>query len=260
MGTQITRGQAERESPNLCPTRDPESGSRDPSPLSWGWIIEPSNLGPACRSPECAPQRPKDGVLRKRVAGGGEGGKPRYHRTPQTANAMGKFAGRCSVELSGQKTWPLIEGRFHLRVGGGDIAQDGEKRGGEELLLKALGLGPAEARASRPDLIPLGVRVKPCAEVFELAHPDLRAAVETILGGGVAYRRRFADNHTEGLRRNGGGRRDRQWACRVTIATLQSWASGWWTSPRQLEGRALLYPGTSSARTAGRLWGDWASG
>jgi len=137
-------------------------------------------------------------------------------------------------ELSVQNL-ALIED-VHVELEGGYCAWTGETGAGKSLLLTALGLvlgGKASA-----DLIRSGKSEARAAAAFELKDPDLRAAIESTLGGSLD------DDQLIITRRvTSGGRGNAQVnGLPVTVTTLQKLGERLVDIHGQLEGRALLDP------------------
>ena len=137
-------------------------------------------------------------------------------------------------ELSVQNL-ALIED-VHVELEGGYCAWTGETGAGKSLLLTALGLvlgGKASA-----SLIRSGKTEARAAAVFEIADPDLRTDVETVLGGSLdddqlIITRRLSSRGRGSAQVNG---------LPVAVTTLQRLAELLVDIHGQLEGRALLDP------------------
>jgi len=137
-------------------------------------------------------------------------------------------------ELSVQNL-ALIED-VHVELEGGYCAWTGETGAGKSLLLTALGLvlgGKASA-----DLIRTGKTEARAAAAFELKNPDLKAEIETTLGGSLdddqlIITRRVASQGRGSAHVNG---------LPVTVTTLHKLGERLVDIHGQLEGRALLGP------------------
>jgi DNA repair protein RecN (Recombination protein N) len=137
-------------------------------------------------------------------------------------------------ELSVQNL-ALIED-VHVELEDGYCAWTGETGAGKSLLLTALGLvlgGKASA-----DLIRSGKTEARAAAVFEITDPDLRADVESVLGGSLedeqlVITRRLSSQGRGSAQVNG---------LPVAVTTLQKLAKLLVDVHGQLEGRALLDP------------------
>ncbi len=137
-------------------------------------------------------------------------------------------------ELSVQNL-ALIED-VHVELEGGYCAWTGETGAGKSLLLTALGLvlgGKASA-----DLIRTGKSEARAAAAFELKDPELRAEIETTLGGSLdddqlIITRRVASQGRGSAHVNG---------LPVAVTTLHRLGERLVDIHGQLEGRALLHP------------------
>jgi DNA repair protein RecN (Recombination protein N) len=174
------------------------------------------------------------GTASKSPSANGPPSPKRWGRTqsPQAPAAGGPRA--MLRELSVQNL-ALIED-IRVELEGGYCVWTGETGAGKSLLLTALGLvlgGKASA-----ELIRSGKTEARAAAVFEIVDSDLRAEIETILGGALdddqlIVTRRLAAEGRGGAQANG---------LPVPISTLQKLGERLVDIHGQLEGRALLEP------------------
>jgi DNA repair protein RecN (Recombination protein N) len=125
---------------------------------------------------------------------------------------------------------------IHVALEGGYCAWTGETGAGKSLLLTGLGLVLGGKASS--ELIRSGKSEARAAAVFEVADPELRSQIETIVGGPLEddqliLTRRVTSQGRGSAQANG---------LPVTVATLQRLGERLVDIHGQLEGRALLNP------------------